>query len=271
MYVGPFNTLVSLGLISATALIVRHSRNIIPETIEAAFTETELSSTTYFKNKEKYFSLTRAVIFAVEITVISLVILYYCHFPLSGLAEALMMIAGCAHWTLSSYVGRKLRYGGMMLHSLLTVEVNRNLFKERALDIINTTVHIASTLTVIFVYVHVRSHYNGPFLYDSFLGRGAQVFLLLPAVLAVPVLLMFNFFPREMLRRIYNKSIDFELKGMKVMLENENLSPFEKEIRLLELSKMYREELRDSLQLSLADLPLGITIAIMIVEPLIRG
>jgi hypothetical protein len=270
MYIGPFNILVSLGLIAGTALIVGLSQNVIPETIEKAFTEAELSRTAYHKNKRKYLSLRRTITFASEFIVIGYLIFDFCHFPLSGLAEALMMTAGCAQWALASYVGRKLRYAGMMLHSLLTVNVNRNLFKERELDIINISVHIASTLTVIFVYLHVRSYYNAPFLYDSFIGRSAQVFLLLPAVLATPVLLIFNFFPREVLRKIYDKSIDVEVRDFQGMLKNEALSPFEKKLRLMELGKMYREELRYSLQLTLSDLPIGVTILIMVAEPIIR-
>jgi hypothetical protein len=271
LYIGPFNTLVSLGLIMGTTLIVGLSQNIIPETIEAAFTEDELLATDYFENKEKYYSLGRTISFASEFITIGYFILLFCHFPLSGLAEALMMVAGCAQWGLASYVGRKLRYAGMMLHSLLDIKVKRNLFIERELDIINTAVHIASTLTVIFIYIHVRSYYGGPFLYDSFIARSAQVFLLLPAVLATPVLLMFSFFPREVLRKIYDKSIDVEVQSVQGMMKDEKLTPFEKKLRLLELGKMHREELRYSLQLTLSDLPIGVTVLVMIVEPFIRN
>jgi hypothetical protein len=269
MYIGPFNTLVTLGLIAGTTLIVYSSQNVIPATIEAAFTHEELSPTEYFENRRRFFSLRRTITFASEFIIIGFVIFHFCRFPLTGAAEAFMMIAGCAQWGLASYVGRKLRYGGMMLHSLLAVNVTRNLFKNRELDIINTAVHIASTLTVIFVYLHVRSYYSGPFAYDSFIGRSAQVFLLLPAVLATPVLLIFNFFPREVLRKIYDKSIDVEVKEVQEELRSESLNPLEKKLRLMELGKMYREELRYSLQLTLSDLPIGITILIMVAEPLI--
>jgi hypothetical protein len=270
LYIGPFNILVSLGLIAGTALIVGLSQHVIPETIEKAFSKAELSDTSYYENKRKYFSVRRTVTFASEFIVIGYLIFDFCHFPLSGLAEGLMMGAGCAQWALASYVGRKLRYAGMMLHSLLTVNVSRNLFRERELDIINTSVHIASTLTIIFVYLHVRSYYSAPFQYDSFLGSSAQVFLLLPAVLATPVLLIFNFFPREVLRKVYDKSIDVEVRELQGMLKGERLSAFEKKLRLMELGKMYREELRYSLQLTLSDLPIGVTILVMVAEPLIR-
>lgn len=269
LYIGPFNTLVTLGLIIGTTLIVAYAQNLIPDTIEAAFNPSELSPTEYYENKRRFYSLRRTITFASEFIIMGFVILHFCDFPISGLPKVLMIVAGCAQWGLASYVGRKLRYAGMMLHSLLSVKVTRNLFKKRELDLINTAVHLASTLTIIFVYLHVRSYYNGPFEYGTFLGKSAQVFLLLPAVLATPVLLMFNFFPREVLRKIYDKSIDVEVRDVQEEMKNEGLSGFEKKLRLMELGKMHREELRYSLQLTLGDLPIGITILAMLIEPFI--
>ena len=268
-YIGPFNYLVALGLIAGTALIVGRAQHIIPKTIEEAFSRKQLEATTYYENKRRYYSLKRTILFASEFISIGFIILHYCHFPLSGISETLMLIAGCAQWGLASYIGRKLRYAGMMMHSLLEVEVSRNIFKDRELDIINTAVHIASTMTIIFIYLHIRGHHNGPFLYDRFIGESAQVLLLLPAILATPVLLIFNFFPREVLRKIYDKSIDVEVRSVKTQLRSGDLEPLEKRLRLLELSKMYREELRYSLQLTLSDLPIGITILAMLAEPLL--
>lgn len=268
-YVGQFNMLVTTGLIVGTALIVGLCQDVIPQTIEAAFTEAELASTEYSSNKRRYYSLARTLVFATELTVMSFVVFTLCHFPLRGIGETLMMVAVCGQWALASYVGRKLRYGGMMLHAILAIPVNRNLFKNRELDLINTAVHVASTLTIIFVFLHVRSFYSAPFLYDTFLGKHAQVFLLLPAVLATPVLLIFNFFPREVLRKVYGKSIDIELANLQQDVRSEEISSFEMRLRLMELEKMYREELRYSLQLTLSDLPIGITLLIMVVEPLI--
>jgi hypothetical protein len=269
-YIESFNILLTLGLVTATALIVRYAQNLIPNTIEATFNDEELRLTEYGEFKKRFFSLRRTIEFAGEFTIISFAIFHFCHFPLPPTGEAFMLIAACLQWTLASYVGRKLRYASMMLYSLLDINVTSNFFKKRRLDVINTAVNIASTLTIIFVYLHVRSFYNGPFLYDTFLGKSAQVFLLLLAILATPVLLMFNFFPREVIRKIYDKSIDIEIKNAQEEIKDEAMSDFEKKLRLLDLGKMYRDELRYSLKLTLSDLPIGITILIMVAEPLIR-
>ena len=49
-------------------------------------------------------------------------------------------------------------------------------------------------------------------------------FLLLPAILGTPVLLIFNFFPREVIRRIYDKSINVEIRTVRDMFKKASLS-----------------------------------------------
>jgi hypothetical protein len=157
-----------------------------------------------------------------------------------------------------------------MLHSLLRITITRNLFRRRELDAINTYANVVSTLTVIFVCVHVTVYYSGPFLYGSILGQSIKTFLLLPALIGTPVLLIFNFYPRTVLHRLYGQSIDVERRKFKKALENEELSAFEKRYYLIEFEKMSRDELRYSSQLTLSDLPILITILIMLQLLLLR-
>jgi hypothetical protein len=271
MFIGTFNMLVCLGLIVGTALIVKSSQHLIPATIEAAFTPSQLARSDYFENKRRFYSRKRTVLFASEFMLIGWIIFALCDFPLSGLGGALLMTSGCAQWAAASYVGRKLRYAGQMLHSLVGLDVTRNLFKKRELDPISAAVHVAATLTIIFIYLNERSYYGAPFRYDMLIGKTAQVFLLLPAVLATPVLLIFTFLPRMVLRRIYDKSIDVEVGVLQGLLQDEALSPYEKELRLVEFNKLCRDELRYSLQLTITDLPIGVTILIMLLQPLLKG
>jgi hypothetical protein len=270
-YSTSFKTIISLGLILGTWLIVYRTQDVISETIEAAFTQEELDATHYFINKQKFYSLARSISFSAEFIVVAFVVFnYLCQFALSPWGQVLMIIAMCAQYALGVYVGRKLRYAGMMLHSLLTAKVNRNLFRNRELDAINVYVHIASTLTLIFGYIHVRGYFDGQFQYDSILGESAKVFLLIPVIIATPVLLIFNFYPRAVLRKLYSKSIDVEVNLLKEAMKNDSISEFEKRSYLLEFEKMAREELRYSLQLTLSDLPVGITIIVMALESLLR-
>ncbi len=267
-YTTSFKTLFSFGLIFGTAIIVFRSQNVIPETIEAAFDNAHLSKTKYFLYKKRFQSPRRSITFSADFTVVAFVIFSYCEFPLSKLTEAIMIVAACAQYAPGVYVGRKLFYAGMMLHSLLATRVTRNLFRERELDEINSYVHVVSTLTVIFVYIHVVGYYGGPFLYGSFLGQSIKSLLILPAIIATPVLLIFTFYPRAVLRKLYSQSIDCEIESLRQVLHNEKLTSFEKRSYLIEFDKMSRDELRYSLQFTLSDLPIGITILIMVLQPL---
>jgi hypothetical protein len=269
-YTTSFKTLFSFGLILGTALIVFRSQDVIPSTIEAAFTNGQLSKTQYLFYKTRFQSLRRSIRFSADFVIIGFVIFSYCGFPLPKISEIIMITCACMQYALGVYVGRKLFYGGMMLQSLLAAPVTRNLFRERELDDINSYVHIASTLTVIFVYVHVMGYYGGPFLYRTFLGPSVKAFLLLPALIATPVLLIFTFYPRAVLRKLYSKSIDCEIANLHKVLQSEKLSAFEKRSFLIDFDKMSRDELRYSLQLTLGDLPIGVTILIMVLQPLLK-
>jgi hypothetical protein len=268
-YTTSFKTIVALGLSIGIAIIVYLCQNVLPATIEKAFTGTQLAETDYAYYKDRFGSLRLSIEFSAEFVVIGFIIFSYCQFPLSRRGEVLMIIAACAQYALGVYIGRKLGYAGMMLHALLDAKITRNLFKNRELDAINTYVHIASTLTVIFAFVHTIGYFQGPFLYGSALGHSIKPFLLIPAIIATPVLLIFNFYPRAVLRKVYSKSIDVEISRLQKVLQDEGLGPLEKRSYLIEFNKMCRDELRYSLQLTLTDLPIGITILFMLLQPLL--
>jgi len=269
-YTGSFKTIISLGLILGTALVVFYAQKDIPDMIEKVFTEGQLKSAGYYTQKQHFGNLRKTVIFAAELTAMAFVIFAYCRFPLSGTGDTLMMIAVCAEYAFASFVGRKLRYAAMMIHSLRDVGIRRNLFENRELDHINWYVNVASTLTIIFVYVHVMCYYDAPFAYDTKFGRSVQIFLILPAIMATPVLLIFNFYPREVFRKLYGKSIDIEVRKLREVLKNESLSEYEKRAHEIEFNKMSRDELRYSFRLALMDIPLGITILAMVLQTLLK-
>src|SRR6266496_5552266 len=68
-YTTSFKTLFSLGLILGTALVVFRSQDVIPKSIEAAFTQAQLSSTQYGFYKRRFQSPRRSITFAAEFVV----------------------------------------------------------------------------------------------------------------------------------------------------------------------------------------------------------
>lgn len=267
-YTTLFKTVLSLGLILATAILVFHSQDVIPATIEKAF-KGQLTKD-YYYYKHRFSSVRVSLTYSAQMALAGFVIFSYSHFPLSKPGEVLMVTAACMEYALAAYVGRKLMYTACMLHSLLVIPIKRNLFRKRELDRINPYIHVASTLTIVFFYVHMISYYDGPFLYDSIVGHSMRIFLLFMPLISTPVLLILNFYPRVVLTKIYEQSIDVEITRLKKAMRNEALSPYEKRSHLIEFDKMSREQLRHGLQLALTDLPIGITILIMILQPLLK-
>lgn len=194
MYTASFGTLISLGLILGTSLIVFKTQKLIPSLIEKSFTKRQLAKTDYFAYKERYASQRRSITFSSQFVIIGFIIFSHCGFPLSDTANNLMIVAVCAEYALGVYTGRKIFYAGMMLHSLLKIKVTKNLFEKHELDEINTYVNIISALTIIFVYIHTSNYYDGPFLYNKTMEDGVKMFLLIPVIIATPVLLIFNLY-----------------------------------------------------------------------------
>lgn len=263
-----FKTVLSLGLILSTALLVFFMQEVIPSTIEAVF-EGQLTEN-YYYYKRRFLSLRVSLTFCAQMALVAFVIFSYSQFPLSRPGEILMLIAACAEYALAVYVGRKLMYTACMLHSLLSIPIKRNLFRKRELDGINPYIHVASTLTIVFLYVHMIGYHDGPFLFGSIVGSSIRIFLLFLPLISTPVLLILNFYPRVVLTKIYDQSIDVETARLKKAMRNEEITPYEKRSYLMEFDKMSRERLRHSLQLTLTDLPIGITILIMILQPFLK-
>src|SRR6185503_5697958 len=117
-YTSSFKTMISLGLILGTALVVLYAQKDITTMIEEVFTKEQLKQTEYYAHRKHFRSLRKTILFAAQVTVVAFFIFRYCRFPLYGAGEVLMMIAVCAEYAFASFVGRKLRYAAMMIHSL---------------------------------------------------------------------------------------------------------------------------------------------------------
>jgi len=202
--------------------------------------------------------------------IVAFVIFATSQFPLAKPGQILMLGAVCTEYALAVYVGRKLMYTACMLHSLQAITVKRNLFRKRELDAVNPPIHVASTLTIIFLYVHMIGYYDGPFLFGSKVGHSIRIFLLFLPLISTPVLLILNFYPRIVLTKIYDQSIDVEIARLRKAMRNESINAYEKRSYLIEFDKMSREQLRYNLQLAITDLPIGITILVMILQPFLK-
>jgi len=266
-----FNCAVAGGLVATTAILVLRTQDYIPEIVERAFTNRELERTDYYQNKSRFSSIVRSLTFSSSFAIGAVAIFYLARFPFRGPAEYFMIAFGCAQYAMGVYVGRKLFYIAQMLRAIDEVTVRKDLFQGDRLAGITTYVNSASTLTLIMVFVGVRSYYYAPFEYDSLFGNSIKAFMLLPAVVAIPVLALFNYFPRSVVKRLYEQSIDFSRKRLKRQFRNDNLSEFEKLTYLVEYGKMSEDELRYRLRMTLTDLPMAATLAIAVISVVIAS
>ncbi|HZF93895.1 MAG TPA: hypothetical protein VEZ20_03380 [Allosphingosinicella sp.] len=265
------NCAVAGGLVSTTAILILRTQDFVPKIVESAFTRRELEGTDYYPNKARFCSLTRSLTFSSSFAIGAVAIFYLARFPFRGPAEYFMIAFGCAQYAMGVYVGRKLFYIAQMLRAIDGLKVKRDLFQKDRLAGITTYVNAASTCTAIMVFVGVRSYYYAPFQYDSLFGNSVKIFMLLPAVIAIPVLALFNYFPRSVVRRLYERSIRLSQERMKRQFRNVNLSEFEKLTYLVEYGKISQDELRYRLRMTLTDLPMAATLAIAVISVIVAS
>lgn len=266
-----FNCLASSGVIFMTALFVMFTKGTVPEIIENSFERAALEDTSYFRQKSRYLSLFGSITFSANYVIAAFFIFYFCTFPISGLAMYFMIAVACAQYALGVYVGRKLYFIAYMLGAISEIKTSKDIFREGSLYQLITYVNILSTITVIGVYLHVRGFYEGPFLYTSMLGSSLKIVLLLPVLIATPVIVLFNFYPRVVLRRLYARSIEDEVDRLTEQLKNQHISEYERMSYMIEYDRLQQDELKGSLQLTLSDLPMGVTLVIMIIGLLVKA
>jgi len=268
-----FNCFISGGFIIGAALLVYKMQEYIPATIENTFTREALDKAdllkekndTYTENRRRYFSAQRSATFSTQFVIIGFVIFYFAKFPVDGFPQYLLIIFGCIQYALGVYIGRKLFYIAQMLNAIEDIDVDNTLFKEDKLAGVITYVNTISTITIIVVYIHVISYYKAPFIFDSLVLDSIKIALLLPAIIATPVVVLFNFYPRSVLRKIYSRSIAIEVGRLKSKCNDSDLSPYERMSYIVEYDRLLKDELKYRLRLTLSDLPIGITICVMVV------
>ncbi len=270
LFAASFNCVISGGLIIGAASFVFATQRSIPQLIEDEFDSESLKETGFEKEKRRYLSVARSITFSANFAAIGFFIFFFCRFPVGGLAQWFLIAFSCVEYALGVYIGRKLFYTAYMLNAISEVRLRKPILSDSKLNGVLTYVNILSTLTVIFVYVIVRSYYDGPFLFSSILSSQLRIVLVIPAMMAVPVLVLFNFYPRSVMRYLYTRSINEELSKLRERLSREHMTYTERMSFVMSYDKIKKEELRGMLQLSLSDLPMGITIVLMVIGIILK-
>jgi hypothetical protein len=265
-YFVTFNGAVTCGLVFATAITVLRTQMYVSTVIETTFSKRELESTDYYERREDFLNLRKTLTFSSIFAVIAFAIFYAARFPFDGLPEHFLIAAGCLKYALGVYVGRKIFHIAHMLRAIAQIRVSKDLFSRNRLGGIPVYINVVSTMTVLMVYLVVISDYRSPYVYDTVLGTSVRTVMLLPAIISIPVLAIFNYYPRIVVREIYERSISRTLRTIRRNLESDNLSEYEKVAHLLEFDRVSRDDLNYRLRMTLADLPMAATIGVAVLS-----
>src|SRR5437868_7469686 len=204
-----YNSFLAGGLGFGLTFQVYKTQNYIPELITNVFKDYGLEHNIQFKeHKRRFYSLRRSMAIATIHIVIAFILFYYAKFPFTNkIPETFMVIFGCSLFGCGVYVGRKVFYVAQMLQTIENIEFSGDIFSDNKLDGIAVYVNVITTFTVIAIWLLVNSYYNGPFNYDSMFGKSIRIFMFYPAIVALPVLVIFTFFQKFLFGRFYIKSL----------------------------------------------------------------
>lgn len=257
-----FNCVVSGGLLCGAALLVHRTQLSVPETLEQALGKGIRRRANYKEQKSRYLSPRRSTRFCGEFIIFGGCIFYFAQFPPPEFAEIAMIVFGCLQYACGVYVGRKMFYIAQMLNAVEDEDVSETLFESDALSPILIYVNTISVITISFVYMHVISYFYAPFVFKSFMGVSVKVLLVIPAILATPVVILFNFYPKTVARKLYAKSIAKKMRRLREQLGDDKLSVFERLSYFTELESVANAELKHRLSTTLSDVAVAIPIII---------
>lgn len=263
-YVTGYNCLISGGLTIGTGIFVLLSYRDIPALIEGAFKPSVLAGTRYPYFKRRYLSAAEAAAFSAIYAAAAYGIFSICKFPIPGLANSFLVAFSCLQYALGVFVGRQIYFIAHMLRSIDEVQIDRDMMKSGISSVVGF-VNVVSTMVVIGTYAHVTGFYQGQFEFVQPIGSSARVLLLLPLLIATPVIVVFNFYPRVVLRRLYDRSNERIARKLQKELAQEHLSMFDRRALEIEYDRARQAATKGQLELSLSDIPIAITILVALI------
>jgi len=157
-----------------------------------------------------------------------------------------------------------------MLESIRNVKVNEDLFVSDKLSGVVVMVNIFTFSMIVSLVIHTVVHYNISYS-SSVLDVSALKFLvILPVLLILPVLTLFNFHPRSVVNSLYRRSIEMRRSRLSSLIEVSGLTEVEKQKQLIDYEKFLKDELRYHYRLIFTEAPVILTIIFSIMAVLVK-
>lgn len=263
------------GLIAGTACITLFLMSIfvlrvVPQLIEDAIPDLEIEQTRYHFWKRRLESKILGIsqfttYFAAGYAIYSLL-----GFPVAKGAQPLLVIFTGIQYGCGGFVGRKLWCVSHMLRSLEGVKPKDNLLETESLPRLIYVVNIFTFLTLVMTAVHTYFLSRIEYSTQGDLTTAIHSLVYLPMVLAMPVVILFNFYPRMVVNRLYLKSI----RQRKDWLAEKMLESSESEVskikHTIDYEKYLNEEFRYRQRVALSELPVALSITLAIIVATIR-
>jgi hypothetical protein len=263
------------GLLTGTAcaavwLISIFVLPAVPQLIEQAVSNDEIAPTRYTHWRTYFESKRLGLVQFSVFFIIGLVIYSLLRFPVDETAYPFFLVYSSIQYAFGGFIGRKLWCIGLMLRSLEEVEPRSDLLESEAFPRLIYLVNIFTFLTLVMVAVHTFFHINFDYAATSDVSILLSPLAYALVVLAIPILVLFNFYPRMVVNKLYLKSIRLKKAWLAEKIEESNESEIAKMKHTIDYEKYLSEEFRYRQKVALSELPVALTIVTALVIAAIR-
>lgn len=198
------------GMVSGTAcaalfLISTMVLQVIPKLIEDAVPAEQFESTAYVYWKERSLSFRLSLAQFSTYFFGGVAIYTILGFPVQVGQQWFFVVFTALQYSFGGIVGRKLWSIGHMLRSLEDVEPGEDLLENESLPKLIYIINIFTFLTLVMTVLH--TYFHAQVTYSSHLADLLKPLVYLPLILALPVVVLFNFYPRMVVNKLYLRSI----------------------------------------------------------------
>jgi len=191
-------------------------------------------------------------------------------FPGEPIVHLFFAVFTALQYSCGGFIGRKLWCVGHLLRSIEHVDPKSDLLDTEAFPRLIYLVNIFTFLTLLMTVIHTYFHAKMDYVLSSELAVLLAPLVYLPLVLALPVVVLFNFYPRMVVNRLYLKSIRQRKQWLADQMAGSDESEFAKHKHSIDYEKYLNEEFRYRQRVALSELPVALTITVALIVTIAR-
>lgn len=241
---------------------------VIPSLIEEAVSDEQIDGTDYEFWKERFQSFRLSLAQFSTYFFGGFAIYSFLQFQVATDVQPLFVIFTAFQYAFGGMIGRKLWCIGHLLRSLEDVKPNSDLLEIEALPKLIYIVNIFTFLTLLMTVVH--TYFHAQLEYGSDIAMLLRPLVYLPLILALPVVVLFNFYPRMVVNRLYLKSIRQRKELLAEKMQQSKESELTKLKHSIDYEKYLNEEFRYRQRVALSELPVALTVMVAVLVTIVR-